>query len=337
MAENIIPNQKTINVADVKPGMFIMLPMSWMSHPFLKNKFLIKSKEDIEKLKQSKIKHVLIDVDKSEVPVPDSTETPEGEAVPEDWNPMKDISADMKAAIEAPDLSPRKRARTVYEHSLRLMGQLLEQPSAENIKESKEAIGGMVDMVLNDDDTAISLLQISDHDFYTYTHSVNVGIYSITLAKELYKGDKSHDMQELGAGFFLHDLGKVNVPSEIINKPGRLTEDEMAVMRRHPFQSFKILEETSNLTEECRYITMQHHERHDGSGYPRHLKADEIHEYGRICCIADVFDALTAERSYKKAKPPFEALQIMRDEMLDHFNPEMFQTFVYLFAQKNKP
>jgi HD-GYP domain-containing protein (c-di-GMP phosphodiesterase class II) len=335
MPENKNPNHKTIKVNDVKPGMFIMLPMSWLNHPFIKNNFLIKTPEDIQKLKQSKVKQVLIDIEKSEIDIPDSEQPNQEEAVPDDWNPMKDISADMQAAIDAPDLTPRKRARTVYEHSLKLMGQLLEHPTAENIQQSKEAIGGMVDMVLNDDETTTSLLQISDHDFYTYTHSVNVGIYSITLAKELYKGDNSHDMRELGAGFFLHDLGKVRVPPGIINKPGRLTDEEMALMRRHPFQSFKILEETSNLTEECRYITMQHHERHDGTGYPRRLKADEIHEYARICCIADVFDALTAERSYKKAKPPFQALQIMRDEMLDHFNPEMFQTFVYLFAKNH--
>ncbi|MCH7552016.1 HD-GYP domain-containing protein, partial [Patescibacteria group bacterium] len=169
------------------------------------------------------------------------------------------------------------------------------------------------------------------HDFYTYTHSVNVGILSVSLSKNLYKGSTDHNMHELGAGFFLHDLGKVRVDPAIINKPGRLTEKEMQQMRIHPYQSYKILEETNHLTKEAKVIALQHHEREDGTGYPKRLKGDEIHDYGRICCIADVFDALTATRSYKKAMSPFEALKIMKEEMLGFFHKEIFGNFVLLF------
>ncbi|MFW6303561.1 MAG: HD-GYP domain-containing protein [Candidatus Sumerlaeota bacterium] len=335
MTEMQSQERRQIPVGRLRPGMFVMLPVSWMDHPFLKNQFLLKSQDEIRRIAKAGIQSVLVDPERSRVALEEKHEASKEKAdVPENWNPLKGISAEMQAAIGDPNLEPKKRARTVYEHSLNLMNQLLEKPTAENIRESKQAIGGMVDMVLNDDETAFSLLRISDHDFYTYTHSVNVGIYSISLAKELYRDDKSHDMQELGAGFFLHDLGKVRVEPEIINKPGRLTDEEIAKMRRHPYQSYKILKETSTLTEECGVIAMQHHERHDGTGYPRKLKADEIHDYGRICCIADVFDALTAERSYKKALPRFQALQLMRDEMLDHFEPEMFERFVRLFAEK---
>lgn len=102
-------------------------------------------------------------------------------------------------------------------------------------------------------------------------------------------------------------------------------------MRIHPYQSYKILAETDQLSEECRIIAMQHHEREDGKGYPRRLRGDDIHVYGRIGCIADVYDALTAERSYKPSLSPFDALRVMRDEMINHFRKDVFEQFVLLF------
>jgi HD-GYP domain-containing protein (c-di-GMP phosphodiesterase class II) len=152
-------------------------------------------------------------------------------------------------------------------------------------------------MVFSQDDTSHYLLRITSHDFYTYTHSVNVGIFGIMLAKQLFRRSNAHNMHELGAGFFLHDLGKIRIDPAIINKPGRLTDEEMEEMKKHPNFSYKILKETNQLSEECGIIAMQHHEREDGSGYPRGLKGDQIHTYGRVCCLADVYDALTAERS----------------------------------------
>lgn len=310
--------------------------MSWMDHPFLKQRFQIRSPQDIRRLKENGIREVFVDTQElAPPPAPQPTETSPGTERTGPSPPMQEAADDLRIAIKAPDLPPKKRARTIYEQSIRLMGELLEHPTAANIHESKDAISGMVDLVLNDNDTANQLLYISNHDFYTYTHSVNVGVYAISLAKALYKGDNSHNMHELAAGFFLHDLGKVRLPAGIINKPGKLTEAEMEQVRLHPQHSFAILEETSTLSEECRCIAIQHHERHDGSGYPEGLQGDSIHQYARICCIADVFDALTAKRSYKPAYPAFQALKTMRDEMHDHFEPEMFECFVRLFA-KNK-
>jgi HD-GYP domain-containing protein (c-di-GMP phosphodiesterase class II) len=141
-------------------------------------------------------------------------------------------------------------------------------------------------------------------------------------------------MHELGAGFFLHDLGKVRVDPAIINKRGSLNEEEMKKVRIHPYQSYLMLKEANQLSNECSIIALQHHEREDGKGYPKGLKHDEIHTYGRICCIADVFDALTAERSYKAKLTAFEALKIMKEEMLDHFHKEIFEEFVLLFNSR---
>jgi HD-GYP domain-containing protein (c-di-GMP phosphodiesterase class II) len=104
-------------------------------------------------------------------------------------------------------------------------------------------------------------------------------------------------------------------------------------MRIHPYQGYKIMDQAGVMSEECRIIVMQHHERTDGTGYPRSLKDEEIHLYGKICCIADVFDALTAVRSYKQGMTPFDALKLMKSQMLHHFDKEIFSRFVGLFAR----
>lgn len=254
-----------------------------------------------------------------------------------DGTPMEKSSRHLTEAVmeaaRSTTMNPGQKAHAVYQHSLDLFSGLFETPTADFIKNTKSAVGSVVEMILEDDDTAINLLKVTSHDYYTYTHSVNVGVLAVCLAKKLYKGKSNHDMREFGAGAFLHDLGKVKVDPAILNKPGRLDEWEMKRMRTHPYQSYRILMDTSQLSEECAIIAMQHHEREDGTGYPRRLKGNEIHEYGKIGCIADVYDALTAKRVYKEGMPPFKALQIMKDEMIHHFEREMFQNFVLLFSK----
>ncbi len=324
----------TVKVKELRIGMFVELPGSWFKHSFLKNRFIIESKEDLNKIIESGLKEISIDTSLGHA-VQEiesiSHETPPVKP-PDEWKPDKDINDELKEAIHDKHLPPEKKAKAVYKNSIDLMSKLLESPTAEAIGEGKEGITHVVDLILKDDDTTSYLMDITSHDFYTYTHSVNVGILSVSLAKKLYKGSNKHDMHELGAGFFLHDLGKTQVDPAIINKPGRLNDAEMFQMRIHPYQSYKILKETKHLTEEAKVIAMQHHERDDGTGYPRRLKGNEIHDYGRICCIADVFDALTAKRSYKKAKKPLEALKIMKEEMIGHFNKEIFKNFIILFT-----
>lgn len=326
----------TIKVQALRVGMFVILPLSWFKHPFLKNKFLIISEDQINKIRQYGIKEIKIDTSRGKA-VQDveslAHETPITKP-PEKWAPERDINSELKEVINNKNIPPDKKAEVVYKNSLDLMNELFDNPTAEVIGNSKKGIFQIVDLVLSDDETSLSLLEITSHDFYTYTHSVNVGVLAISLSKRLYKGATDHNMHELGAGFFLHDLGKVRVDPAIINKPGRLTKEEMNQMRVHPYQSYKILKETNHLTEEAKVIAMQHHERENGGGYPRGLRGDEISDYGRICCIADVYDALTAERSYKKSMTPFEALKVMKEEMLGFFHKDIFENFVLLFTHK---
>lgn len=327
---------KKIRTKDLRVGMHVIIPASWLNHPFAKNQFNIKSSDQIRKITEAGFDEVGIDTAKG-MPITDFEKIghgDEGVNAPRIWEPEKLVPHELRDAIHDRNLSPERRARVVYQSSIELMEKLLEDPKTENIRVAKHAIAGIVDMILSQDDTSQYLLRITSHDFSTYVHSVNVGILAILLSKQLFKGSYSHDMHELGAGFFLHDLGKVRVDPAIINKPGSLNEEEMNKMRIHPYQSYLMLKEADQLSNECSIIALQHHEREDGKGYPRRLKGDEIHTYGRICCIADVFDALTAERSYKAKLTAFEALKIMKEEMLDHFHKEIFEEFVLLFTRQ---
>jgi len=262
---------------------------------------------------------------------PSRLKDPKYEQPPEKWSSDKLMTDDLRNVLDDHKLPPEKKSVAVYKHSVSMMEQLLEFPSAENIQASKEAIYHISDMVMADSDTAKNMLLITSHDFYTYTHSVNVGLSSIMLSKELFRGSDAHDLRELAAGYFLHDLGKINIDPSVLNKPGRLNDVEMQHIRTHPYQGYKLLKAADALSPECSSIVMQHHEAYDGSGYPRRLKQKEIHIYGRICAIADVFDALTAERSYKKAMKPFDALKLMKQQMIDNFDQKLFTEFVRIY------
>ncbi len=328
--------QKTINTDKLKIGMHVLLPASWFKHPFLRNQFTISSQDEIDKIRASGFDEVIIDLDKgfSDEEEMSSPALIEDTAITKTWNSESLIPSELREAIHDKRMKPEKKAKVVYHSSREIMERLLEAPSAQNIKEVKKGVAEIVDLIISDSETSQNLLKITSHDFYTYTHSVNVGVYSVMIAKAYFGRSDAHDMHELGASFFLHDIGKVRVAPEIINKPGKLTPEEFETMKMHAQHGYDILAETDNLTEEGRIIVMQHHERGPGSGYPKKLKAEEIHVYGRICSMADVYDAITAERSYKAKQTTFEALKIMKDQLLDHFGMDLYEKLVMIFGSQ---
>jgi HD-GYP domain-containing protein (c-di-GMP phosphodiesterase class II) len=340
--------KQAIKVNELRVGMYVMLSNSWLTHSFLRNKFKLTSEEQIRELRKHGLKEVVVDFDKSDLVAEekfnpqslselayvshnDTPVDPKDLPPPARWTPENLVAPELLEAIRDKRMAPEQKSKAVYHHSREMMERLLEVPSAENLQVGKEAIRLLSDLVLSDNDTATAMLRITAHDVYTYTHSVNVGFTSLMLAKAMLGNSDGHDMHELAAGFFLHDLGKVKIDPAIINKPARLTDIELRRMRIHPYQGYKILKEAQVMSEECRIVVMEHHEQFDGSGYPKRISGDQIHLYGRICCIADVFDALTAERSYKQAMTPFNALTLMRDKMYSHFDKKLFAQFVTLF------
>lgn len=242
-------------------------------------------------------------------------------------------SQEIRSVVDDESLSSDEKSQAVYRTTTVIMEDLFVTPrSSSRIEQAKTAIHATVDLMLQDEAATRRLMFLTNHDYYTYTHSVNVTIFSTALAQRVFESEiDQHDFQMLGEGFLLHDLGKSTIPPSIINKPGKLDEREWALMRTHPEVGYRMLKDASKLTETIECIVLQHHERMDGTGYPYGLSADDIHPYARVCAIADVFDALTTVRSYRDPLPTFEALKLMRDGMGNHFDWDFFGEFVKLF------
>lgn len=244
------------------------------------------------------------------------------------------LEKNLEAIIENPSIPFVKKTQFAYEATTHTVEHLFEDPrSSESIRKSKQIIRFSVDLILNKEKALKHMLQVMSTDYYTYSHSVNVTIFAVALAQRLFGEDSDIDCHALGQGFLLHDLGKTQIERKILKKKTALTEDEWKLMRRHPELGFEILENSGEITEEIKRIVLQHHERYSGGGYPKGKKGEEIHPYGRICCIADVFDALSTHRSYRDAMTTFDSLRLMRDEMNDHFDPHYFHEFIQLFEK----
>lgn len=219
-----------------------------------------------------------------------------------------------------------ERTKTVHRAATNLVKDLFADPGTENIKRIKAFAGNMVDYVINDSKAAESLLKIAVHEYGSHTHSVNVAAVGTLFGQKLGLG--LQELYGLCAGILLHDVGKTKISTDILNKKGKLTEEEFEIVKKHPELGVEVLEETGIEFKEELIITLQHHENDDGSGYPYGLEKDEIHLCGKIARLIDVYGALTANRSYGDAVRPFAALVEMKSGMLNCFDIDLFKKFI---------
>ena len=223
-----------------------------------------------------------------------------------------------------------ERSKIVHRAASNLVKDLFADPGTGNIKRIKAFAYNMVNYIINDSKAAESLLEMAVYRYYSYTHAVNVVTIGTVFGQKLGIGPK--DLKGLCAGILLHDVGKTKINTDILNKKGKLTEGEFDIVKKHPEFGVEILEKTEIEFKEELIITLQHHENDDGSGYPYGLKKDEIHPCGKIARILDVYDALTANRSYRDAVTPFAALAEMKGKMLNCFDIDMFKKFICFFG-----
>ncbi|WP_017727792.1 HD-GYP domain-containing protein [Halalkalibacterium ligniniphilum] len=179
---------------------------------------------------------------------------------------------------------------------------------------------------LTENPTALNLLASTKiHENHVYTHSVNVTIYASQLAIE--NGLPLKNIEEIALGAMLHDLGKLYISPEILNKPGKLTKEEFDEIKSHCQLGYDILRKVHELPLTVAHCALQHHEKIDGTGYPRGLKSDEIHKYAKILSVADVFDAVTSHRVYRPAMLPHKALELLYAGNGTHFDRKQLQLF----------
>lgn len=202
------------------------------------------------------------------------------------------------------------------------------------ISDCKDAVESMIDLL---QDYTIDSLRglighLSSHDFYTYDHSINVSMYCISILRSIKPEATRSELLHVGLGGLLHDLGKIKIPTKILNSPKGLTSDEYQVIKKHPHYGNELVGEKEILDDidlqVIKRIIYEHHENVDGTGYPRGLKNHEIHFFSKICAIADFFDAITTKRSYSDVMPISKALEVMKNTCGKKIDEDIFNLFL---------
>ncbi|HOJ79433.1 MAG TPA: HD-GYP domain-containing protein [Clostridiales bacterium] len=193
-----------------------------------------------------------------------------------------------------------------------------------------DTVNDILNKVMQNETVMLQLTGIRDIDNYTFLHSVDVCIYSIIIGKKL--GYGREPLMTLGMGAILHDIGKCKVPIEILQKPDRLTDDEFHTMKLHTVYGYEIIKNSYQLSTKTANIAFQHHEKWDGSGYPMGISDNEIDPLSRIVALADVYDALTSDRVYKKRELPHVAAEYIKNNAGVLFDPYIVDLFVNSIA-----
>jgi HD-GYP domain-containing protein (c-di-GMP phosphodiesterase class II) len=206
--------------------------------------------------------------------------------------------------------------------------------TGEQIQQGLQFVDTLFEVIRGDRHNLLYLMEIRRHSFRLYTHCLNVCL--LGLAFTSYLGWDRGKIRGFGLGALIHDIGLTTTPQVILEKKEALTEDEMSKVKRHPFEGFRIMQAFVNLRWEALQMVLQHHENGDGSGYPEGLKITAIHPWGRLLRILDSYEAMTAERPWRPAMEPKEALQIMVNdwEKSKLFDPNYLKTFIRFLASK---
>ena len=319
---------KCIAVADVRVGMYIHeFCGAWMDHPFWKSKFLLNSEKDLQRIKASSIGELWIDVSKGlDVEVGTVSVSPE------------EVAAEAEAALLAAVQSPPVNLAVSMEDEVRRAAKLCERSKAAVVsmfgdarmgqalqfEQAGELVEEISDSIMRHPNALISLARLKNADEYTYMHSVAVCALMIALARNL--GLNESQVREAGLAGLLHDIGKMAIPNDVLNKPGKLTDNEFATVRNHPEAGSRMLIDSKQVSALVLDVCLHHHEKVDGTGYPHRLEGEQISLYARMGAVCDVYDAITSDRPYKRGWDPAESIRKMA-EWKGHFDPVVFQAF----------
>ena len=318
---------KKIDVGQLQVRMYIHeLCGPWLDSPFWQKSFLLEDQAMLDKLRSSSIAEVWIDsargLDVAPADVAVAQEDPP--ALPPAPPPVAlgkiapvAMGEEVGRAVQIVDRS--RQAVVSMFHEAR-MGKAVDARNAQALVEEIAA------SVMRNPGALISLARLKTADDYTYMHSVAVCALMIALAAQLGLDDAC--TREAGMAGLLHDIGKVAIAPDILNKPGKLTDAEFVAVMAHPAAGHKILLSASGVGPIALDVCRHHHEKMDGSGYPDRLCGDRISLYARMCAVCDVYDAITSNRPYKLGWCPAESLRKMAGWSEGHFDPAIFQAFV---------
>ena len=322
---------------DLKIGMYISeLDHPWIESPFLFQGFQLKDEEEIQQV-QATCKYVYVDTEKTPYEVSPRLKTISSSAqepVKSKRKPKKidftdtvtlkkakfDISNFTQSLIDA--RKSRDKTRSYIDTMLdeAKMGRVVDTEKA------KHLVAELASNIASGMDASMWLTQLKSRDEYTAIHSLNVCVLSLTFGRALkLPQDQLH---ELGLGALLHDIGKMRVPLKVLNKPGKLTDDEFEIMKSHPGMGYELIRKDKNLSKDVLAIVRHHHERLSGQGYPDKLTEHSISYFTKIVSITDVYDAITSDRVYHDGMTPHDAMQRLYEWMPNNFDKELIQQFI---------
>jgi HD-GYP domain-containing protein (c-di-GMP phosphodiesterase class II) len=317
---------KKVASSQLKPGMYIHdMSCDWLTHPFLRNRFLLAHEGEIDKIRAAGIRDVVIDTARGmDVDAPTVAQAAAA------------LEAEVQQIAAAPVRAPRVPIGEELERAARIRRQAFDVVQtvmadarlgkAIEVDQVRPTVQNVTESLLRNPGALTSLLRIKTKDDYTFLHSVSVCALLVAFCHS--REMAADTVREAGLGALLHDTGKALVPDAILNKPGRLTPEEFAVIQRHPMDGWNILRRSPDISPIALDITRHHHERRDGSGYPDALAGDAIDELTQMAAIVDVYDAITADRCYHKGIPAAAALRKMYEWSKTQFSPQLVQAFM---------
>jgi HD-GYP domain-containing protein (c-di-GMP phosphodiesterase class II) len=321
---------KKISVEQLSVGMHLKeFCGSWMEHPFWRTGFVLVDPQDITTILGSSIKEVWIDASKG-------LDVPQGQSAISEAESEAEVDVQLQRAVEEKrELAPasmgveiERAAKICFQSKQAVISMFEEARMGKSVDTggARQLVEEISDSVARNPGALISLARLKTVDDYTYMHSVAVCAMMVGLAKQL--GLDGEQTRLAGMAGLMHDLGKALMPMEVLNKPGKLTEAEFNIIKTHPVEGHRMLLTGRDVDPMVLDVCLHHHEKTDGSGYPKGLKSDQISMFAKMGAVCDVYDAITSNRPYKSGWDPAESLRKMAEWANGHFDVKVFQAFV---------
>lgn len=319
---------KKIRLDQLTVGMFVHdFNCAWLNHPFLTNRILVSTPRQLEKIMDSGIREVYIDTERGLDAVDAPSAVQAMEALERE---MLDVVGEVATPVMRVTIGEEMaRANLLKSRAQRLVRAAMQDArlgKAVELDQIEPVVQDIAESILRNPGALIGLLRIKNKDDYTFLHSVTVCTLMVAFCRSA--GMDAAVVHQAGIGGLLHDIGKALVPDEILNKPDKLTEQEFAIIRRHPQDGHDILLRSKSIGPIPLDIALHHHERMDGSGYTKRLPGNEISALTQMATLVDVYDALTSDRCYHKAMPAAEALRRIFEWSRSEFDVKTVQAFM---------
>ncbi|ANO51490.1 HD-GYP domain-containing protein [Woeseia oceani] len=335
----------TIATEHLKIGLYVAdLDRPWLETPFLFQGFKISDDDEIAEL-QKHCKAVVVDVEQSELPLQEiqGLANLKNKEEPKVAPPPRPVPKKSVADIPEPDFSKTGkyyvnteelgkelvRAQEIEKHASQAINSVIDgvrNGARLDVPQLEQAVDPLVDSVLRNSDAMAWLMRIREKDEYVYQHSIGSSVWAVVFGRHL--GFNKETLNAVGLGGMLLDIGKTQLPNELLRKPGKLNESETALMRKHVEFGLQILRDAGKNDARVEIMLATHHERFDGSGYPNQLKGTLVPVLGRVAGIVDCYDAMVSRRPYAETQSTFDAMRQLQAMAKGQFQKEMVDQFV---------